>query len=105
MFVELALGTDLGPAVLELVQAWVAYRVKNAVACPEAVVINRVRGDHEMEITISVAPADERRIKEDFCLRLMEEVGKQTSIVPCIYLAGAPHPTAKETLHYAHLQN
>jgi hypothetical protein len=105
MFVQLALGTDFGPAVLELVQAWVTYRVKNVVACPDAVVINRVRGDHEMEITISVARADERRIKEGFCLRLMEEVGKQISIVPCIYLAGAPHATAKEALHYAHLQS
>ncbi len=105
MFVQLALGTDFGPTVLELVLAWVTYRVKNAVAHPDAVVVTRVRGDHEMEITISVAQVDERRIKEDFCLRLMEEVGKQISVVPCIYLTGAPHPTAKEALHYAHLQS
>lgn len=105
MFVQLALGTDLGPTLLELVQAWITYRVKNAVAYPDAVVINRIRGNHEMEIAISVAQADERRIKESFCLRLMEEVGKLTSVVPCIYLAGAPHSTAKEVLHYAHLQN
>lgn len=105
MFTELATGTDLRPALLEVIQNWIALQVRAVVTSPNAVTVNRIRDNNlDMEIVIEVAPEDRQHITESFCLRLASRVGNDMKAVPIIYLEDAPHPAAREALHYAQCQ-
>jgi hypothetical protein len=84
---------------------WFIGVIGGMVKNPQAACFSRRRAGLDLEISITVASEDRAVFTEEVCLALAQLVKVTTGVLhPVVYLEGAPHQQAIESLAYAERQ-